>query len=232
MSFNVFIENVFAKVFPGILIYVNIQTKKNGFYEIVIGISALRADMIRAGISGEVIMKKLLRRSVALLMMLALILAATSTTFAAAKTKTVKKKTFSTSTSAINKKATKVKKGTTKLYIKKGQGYVKFKAPKTKTYKFTISKCTSKKRNVSGYFYIMKPDSHSPKYSFITQVKTKGGKTGTLWLSANGYKSTSSDTLTKPLSSRTGSIKLKKGQTVYLYISFLDVPTKAKLVIK
>jgi len=55
-------------------------------------------------------MKKFMRRSVALMMMLTMILAATSTTFAAAKTKTVKKHAFSTSTSVINKSATKVKK--------------------------------------------------------------------------------------------------------------------------
>lgn len=179
-------------------------------------------------------MKKLMKRSIALLMMLAMILAATSTTFAATSTKTVKKRSFSTSTSAIEKKATKVKKGTTKLNVKYGEGYIKFVAPKTKTYKFTFSNCTSKERNNNGYITFMRPDADSPKYTFSTEVKTYGGKDSTLWLSVNGFKFSKSsygDDLGRPIASRTGTIKLKKGATVYMYLSFSDA-TKTKLVIK
>ena len=177
-------------------------------------------------------MKKLMKRSVALLMMLVMILAATSTTFAATKTKTVAKKDFTTSTSAIEKKATKVKTGTTKLYVKKGQGFIKFVAPKTATYKFTFSKCTSKKRANNGFAEVMKPDASSPKYSFLTDIKTKGGKSNTLWLSVNGAKFTDHDLVDRPLASRTGTMKLKKGAVIYMYLYFGGDPVKTTLVVK
>ena len=176
-------------------------------------------------------MKKFMRRSVALMMMLTMILAATSTTFAAAKTKTVKKHAFSTSTSVINKSATKVKKGTNKLYIKRGQGYIKFVAPKTKTYSFTFSNCKSKKDSSNGFVEVQMPDKYSPKYSFMTEVSTKGGKNNTLWLSVNGHKFTG-DIADRPIATRTGKIKLKKGAVIYMFMSFLDTPTNVKLVIK
>ena len=53
--------------------------------------------------------------------------------------KTVKKQEFTTSTKIIKKKAVAVKAGKTTLKVKKGQGYVKYTANKTKKYKFTFS---------------------------------------------------------------------------------------------
>ena len=179
-------------------------------------------------------MKKLMRRSIALLMMLAMILAATSTTFAATS-KTVKKKDFSTSTKVLEKSATKVKKGTTKLVIKKGQGYIKFVAPKTKKYSFTFSNVTTKKRNNNGFVSFQKPDADSPEYSFHYKVKTKGGKTETLWLSVNGNKFSKKShpqLIDRPIASRTGTVSLKKGEVIYMYLYFSTGSHNAKLVIK
>ena len=177
-------------------------------------------------------MKKFMRRSVALLMMLTMILAATSTTFAAAKTKTVKNRAFTTSTSVINKSAIKVKNGTNKLYVKKGQGYIKFVAPKTKTYSFTFSNCKSKKDNNNGFIAIQTPDKSYPESSYYTEVRTKGGKYDSLWLSVNGHKFTTGDLVTRPIATRTGKIKLKKGAVIYMYFYFGNNPTNTKLVIK
>ena len=181
-------------------------------------------------------MKKLMKRSIALLMMLVMIMAAASVAVSAKTvSKTVKKQKFTTSTNAIEKKAVKVKKGTTKLNIKKGQGYVRFVAPKTKTYTFTFSKCTSSMRSSNGYVTFMRKDASSPQYSysFNTKLKTKGGKDNTLWLSVNGADfSSNSNLLSRPIASRTGKIKLKKGESIYMYVYFGGRPAKAKLVIK
>lgn len=177
-------------------------------------------------------MKHYTRRILAVFLMLVMLMGTMSvSTFAATKTKSVNKRTFTTSTKAIKNKAATVKRGTTKLVIKKGRGYVKFKAPKTKNYKFTFSNFKDKKRNSVGYIYIQKPDKYSPKYSFQETVKTKGGKTTALWLSANGYKF-GGKVLYRPIAKRSGTIKLKKGETVYIYFNFGSSKHTGKMNIK
>ena len=167
--------------------------------------------------------------------MVFVLLGTMATPVLAASSKTVKKQGFTTNTKTIEKKATKVKKGTTNLTLSKGQGYIKFTAPSTKTYKFTFSNCKSKKYTNNGFFSAQTPDKNSPSYSFHTKVKTKGGKDSTLWLSFNGYKFTSSryKTIERPIAKRTGTIKLKKGQTIYFYLnSGTNGKATTKLVIK
>lgn len=150
---------------------------------------------------------------------LALTVAATlalpSAAFAA--TKTVKGCDFQTSTKVAKKKATTVKKGTTKLNVKKGQGYVKFKATKTKKYSFTFSKVTSKGFSSNAFVEVQSASKNYPSSITFLDVKTKGGKTNTLWLTANGYSPSGTGTY-KTLPSRTAKVKLKKGQWVYFYI--------------
>ena len=150
---------------------------------------------------------------------------------AQAASKTVKSQEFSTKTSVIEKKATSVKKGTTKLTFKSGQGYLKFKATKTKKYKFTFSNVKSQSGS-SAFVEVQRPDASSPKYSFMTDVKTKGGKNSALWLSQNGYKYNSGKLVNRNLPSRSATIKLKKGQKVYFYFYSSSGKTKAKLKIK
>ena len=167
----------------------------------------------------------------AVLMALVVALAFIPSAAYAVSSKTVKKAGFTTTTKVIEKKATKVKKGTTNLTFKKGQGYVKFTATKTKTYRFTFSNVTSGSGS-SAFVEVQRPEARSPQYSYMTKVRTKGGKTTTLWLSQNGYKYTSGKLLYRNLPSRTATIKLKKGQKVYFYFYSSTGKTKAKLKIR
>lgn len=133
----------------------------------------------------------------------------------AATSKTVAYQDFTSKTKVIKKKATIVKKGTTKLTFKKGQGYVRFKAPSTKTYTFYF-KNAKQSKGVCGFVEVQTPDKSDSSYSFLTKVKTQGGNSNTLWLTFNGAKSTGKG-VDRNLPSRYAKIKLKKGQEIYFY---------------
>lgn len=169
----------------------------------------------------------------AVLVALLVALAFVPTDAYAASSKTVKKAGFTSETKVIEKKATKVTKGTTKLTFKKGEGFIKFKATKTKKYSFTFSNLKGKKTN-NAYITFKTPDKYSPEYSWSTPLKTKGGKSETLWLSVNGTKFTGNyKQIDKPIVKRTGTIKLKKGQMAYFYFySGNNAKTTATLKIK
>ena len=153
-----------------------------------------------------------------------------------AKVKKVKKSGFTTSTPAINKKATKVKRGTNKLLVKGSTGYVKLVAPKTKTYSFTFSGVKGTDgRGSSAYATAMTPDSYYPHLSFSTntKMKTYGGKTNTLWLAYQGRTfNYYSSKVSQPIAKRTGKIKLTKGQVFYFYFSGTAANTYTTLKIK
>ena len=135
------------------------------------------------------------------------------------RTKKVKKQTFSTDTATINKKATKVSKGTTKLKYKGGKGYIKFVAPTTKKYSFKFSNVTAPGKCYSAFIEVQTPYS-DPSYSFLTEVKTAGGKTNTLWLKQKGVRSyTGGKKVYRNLDSRTATITLSKGQAIYFFTS-------------
>ena len=141
---------------------------------------------------------------------------------AQAATKSVKNCDFTTTTKTINKKALKVKKGTTKLSLNSGQGYIRFIAPKTKTYSFTFSNLKSKKSSygLTAFVEFQTPDKSMPQYSFMMRdVATQGGKTSTLWLASKEWNGTSKKLVDKPLKKRTGKVKLTKGTNLYLYFS-------------
>ena len=151
---------------------------------------------------------------------------------AQAKTKAVKRHDFSTDTKAIDKAATKVKKGTTKLNVKKGQGYLVFTAPSTKEYSFAFSnlKCSA---GASAFVEVQKRDGRSPQYSHMIEVSTKGGKSNTLWLSLNGYKGPSDvKAVDKPLASRTATTTLQKDEKIYFYFYNGDKKTSLNLKVK
>lgn len=131
-------------------------------------------------------------------------------------------------TKATNmQKAKKVKKGTTTVKVKKYSSYTKFKAPKTKTYKFTFSSIKALKkgtRKIFGGFvtcYKGSPTSHKS-----LKFKTAGGKTYTLYLCTKAYRDVNtrygSSTVSAytPLPKRTAKVKLKKGTTVYFQNCF------------
>jgi len=119
------------------------------------------------------------------------------------------------------KKAPKLKVGTNKVTAKKNNSYVKFTAPKTGTYTFTISNiATIKGRNPDtnlGNLYIEKM---SGSYLSTQRVSTNGGKNTVLWTatkdSYNRYYKGKKVTKDTYLATRYGKLKLKKGETVWL----------------
>ena len=161
-----------------------------------------------------------------------MVVCALAPSMAFAATKTVKTQEFSTTTSVLAKKATAVKKGTTKVVVKSAKGYVKFKAPSAKTYSFTISNAKGEGTNI-GFATLQTPLSTNAKYCLGTRMKTKGGKSDTLWFSVNGHKfdADAYTALNRPLASRTGKVKLAKGQMAYLYF-YTSTKNKTTLSLK
>ena len=135
-----------------------------------------------------------------------------------AKTKTITLKShdrvsYASEAKSISKKINK--KGTYNIKIKNDydqfHGYVRFVAPKKGTYKFEISKVKdAKKKNLFGFVEGSTPN----EYESLIDVdfSTKGGKNAFLNVSNKDYG--------EYLKKRTGTIKLKKGQVLYLYFSF------------
>ena len=166
-------------------------------------------------------MRRLLKKSLLMILVLGLLVGGmTTTTFAA--TKKLKKQSFTTTTAVANKKALTVKKGTTTVKLSsKGCGYLKFKASKAKTYSFTLSNLKSGAGGYTcGYFYVMRKYGSSNQYIGQEPLKTYGGKSTSLYVATrNG---TYGEKAGQYRTSRTGKIKLNKGEVVYLYFSFYN----------
>lgn len=164
-------------------------------------------------------MRRLLKKSLLMILVLGLLVGGmTTTTFAA--TKKLKKQGFTTTTAVANKKALAVKKGTTIVKLSgKGNGYLKFRAPKAKTYSFTLSNIKSGTGGYTcGYFYVMRKYGSSNQYIGQEPLKTYGGKSTALYLSTRNESS--GKKAFQYRTSRTGKIRLNKGEVVYLYFSF------------
>lgn len=143
-----------------------------------------------------------------------------------AKTKniSVKYRDYTSNRDAAAKKATTVKTGTYNVALagKNGwhRGYVKFTAPKSKTYAFTLSNVSSDSgKFTNGYVNIMK---FNGRYISSSKVSTQGGKTYTLWVANKNQGSGTSGCRT----SRTGKVHINQGETVYLYLSLLEPSSK------
>ena len=163
--------------------------------------------------------------------MLAVVMALVPAAAYAVTTKTVKSQSFTTSTKTIKKKATSInKRGTYKVTFKSGQGYIKFKAPATKTYTFTISNVKCSKFSSSAYWYIQTIDEKYPKNSLTNILKTNGGKASAFWNGVNGYSSSTGEKKYQNLKSRFAKIKLVKNQFAFLYLN--DVSGKATANLK
>ena len=164
-------------------------------------------------------LKKGLKRVAALFLTLVMVFAFGDVP-ALAKTKTVKTKAaeYFTTESYIKKKAGKVKKGTylVKPNRKKG-GYLKFTAPKTKTYKFTISHYSTEKSYCNGYWSIMTRKKNGIGF-YPKSVKTQGGSNDSMYISSSS--NTSGEMKYRFLESRYAKTKIKKGQTVYIYLKY------------
>lgn len=136
------------------------------------------------------------------------------------------------------KKAKTVRVGTTTVTARKcakddmHHAYLKFKAPKSGKYVFTLSDFKTKGRKVSqdveiGYFSLLTKDT----YGFYPEtVKTEGGKTERMNICTGAaakdayYKSLNKESkkVNRYLSKRTATIKLKKGETVWLFVSYTN----------
>ena len=149
----------------------------------------------------------------------------------AATSVTAKRCVHTETLKTIKKYAAKVKPGTTNLKVKMGEGYLKFTAPRTKTYKFTFSNVTGK-YTMDGYVQFYRMDKADKKHVETFNVSTKGGKTDILYLAINGVEHQGGKLKTRPLQKRTGSVKLKKGQVIYMYYQATPAHSTCKLVIK
>ena len=178
-------------------------------------------------------MKKTLKRSLVMILATVLLIGTFAVTADAAMKRTVNKQSFTTKTSTANKKSATVKKGTTTLTYKKGEGYIKFVAPKTKKYTFTFSDYKLK-GTTCGHIGIMMKDKDFPTSVTFTEASTKGGKSDTLWMCSAGFPETKTGkTVDRYLHKRLATIKLKKGEVIYFYFySVAKQKTTMKLVIK
>ena len=175
------------------------------------------------------------------ILMLALMCMMLFPTSAFAKTKTVKNQKFVTKLSTINKKAATVKKGTVTLKMKSQEGYIKFKAPKTKTYKFAFSNLKiltpGSDQIVHGHAsgYMISPYNGKNVTSMYSRpFSTKGGKNDTLFVTTNycwGLDPGKEVNENTSLPARTGKIRLKKGETLYFYLYFTSKNCSLKLKI-
>ena len=123
-----------------------------------------------------------------------------------------------------------VKKGKTKVTLKKQGSYVKFTANKTKKYTFTFSNVKKGSGYVCGHVSINDLKGTYVKYFSSKKIKTYGGKTYALRL-ANRDDNYGTKVY-RYKKSRSTTIKLKKGQTVYIYGSFAGSGNKASFDLK
>ncbi len=151
---------------------------------------------------------------------------------AQAKTKnsTFKNQYFSTDVKTVKRKAGKLIAGTNNVTIKKvngwSNGYGVFVAPSSKTYKFTISSL----RDTSNMFtnghitpYVEKK-GYSKNYMTSIPFKQKGKSQYSFHIASKKQFSTPT--------SMNGTIKLNKGEAVYIYFSFLGRNDKGKITSK
>ena len=146
-----------------------------------------------------------------------------------AKTKTVKPKAANNvQYEALAKKASKrVYTGTSKVYLKQYMalsygGYVKFVAPKTKTYSFTVSnlKHPAKGGTLMGGVSFYYPNEYGHLMNLY--VRTKGGVSNSLEVANPKPKGLYYANATQVYyTSRTGKVKLYKGDVVYLGINMV-----------
>lgn len=175
-------------------------------------------------------MNSIKRRKSTMLVCLSLVIALVLTTLAPAASMEVQAAKKVT-TNYNYKKAPAVKTGTTIVtarpykaanYKKKNLaavGFIKFKAPKAGTYQFTISKVAAKGNSTAyanGAVTFMTGKGSSIYPAKYVQVKTKGGKTTTLYVCSKQYTTSQKTTTSTFLTSRTATVKLSKGQEIYL----------------
>lgn len=181
-------------------------------------------------------MKKLLRKSLIMTLAAVLLIGTFAISADAVMKKTIKPQEKTKKVSVANRKAATVKKGTTKLTFKKGYGYIKFVAPETKTYKFTFSNLKQPEnvefRDSMVSFSAQVKSAKHPKKLIAKKLSTKGGKYDQLCLYVNKFPDSQPEKKVEWYEkTRTGKVKLKKGQAIYFWLDGCDKIT-GKLVIK
>ena len=126
------------------------------------------------------------------------------------------------------KKVSTVKKGEMNLSAR--EGMIMFKAPKAGTYSFTFSNLRPEK-GAGGVSYNGFATFYNSSVFImpIARVSTKGGKHPVLWLASKEGEQTYGSMKTRCLLSRTGKIKLKKNEVIFIYLS-VGVSGKRSLV--
>ena len=161
-------------------------------------------------------MKKIVRKLI-IMAAIAVTLAGLSAVSASAKTVKLKGAAFTTSTAAADIVATPVGTGTMTVKVpKKTSGYLRFTAPATKAYSFTVSNIKAG-RFCCGYFYVMTMYGTNNSYIGQEKIATQGGEATGLMVATK--KSKVGNAENRFLKSRTGTIALQAGQTVYIYFS-------------
>ena len=168
-------------------------------------------------------MKKKLSRILIVIAAMTMMLGMMTIT-ASAKTIKPKKNDFTTSAAKAAKKSTTVKKGNYTIIVPKtkkssyGSFFLKFTAPSTKTYTFTISGLVPESGDTycNGHGYVMVGSKYGGDSITMATVKTEGGKNSSLYYSCKDPDSYSSK-IYAYLKKRSAKIKLNAGQTVYLY---------------
>ncbi len=140
------------------------------------------------------------------------------------------KKVRTVTTKAVKwQKAPAVRSGKTKVRIKKSNAYIKFTAKKAKTYRFTFSSVQPTRKSVGtcGYVAFWIGRNQYTDAPGLVNVKTKGGKTSFLKLANSHFlryfSQSSIPKVNRYYTSRTGSLALAKGETVYLSAFFAGV---------
>lgn len=142
----------------------------------------------------------------------------------------------STTANANWKKAPGLKKtGAYAVTARTDDTYIRFVAPTSGVYKFTISNLRAyKKSSKTSYGYasmlVQRPVKRSNVTKLSTQtVSTAGGRTSALHLSTQGmYTKPKKVTATDFLLTRSFSMRLTKGQSVYLRSKYVT-PIKSKI---
>ena len=165
-------------------------------------------------------MKSISRHLTALVFILCLVpfLFQAQAVTAQAKTITVQKQRYTTSKATANKKAKTVSTGTYKVKAD-GSGYLKFKAPKAGKYSFTFSNIKVQGMS-TAVIYLMTASGSKIK---ARSLKTEGGTYTSLHLQDKKSEALYTDVSPlneRCLTKRTGTLSLKKGQTVFISLNY------------
>ncbi|WP_026509038.1 MULTISPECIES: hypothetical protein [unclassified Butyrivibrio] len=166
----------------------------------------------------------IVKRVVSVALVASLVFATPISAEAKTKTKSLKAvASFSPDTAYAESVATAVTKGNYKFKIKTkkydSRAYIKFTAPETKSYTFTLSKLKSNSGSYACGFYSFL--SSDPNRSYIHDDEIQTNAPGSLHF-ASKYNKKSPDFPLK----RKATINVNAGETIYVYFDILSTRSK------